>query len=73
LARRLAARRALVIRPYRQCLTQDVRFDDAGTAGLLASRGVTRPTLSVDVLHRLVDQALAADNPRLERAAASAG
>ena len=55
---------AQMLEPYRAYLTQDVRFDDATAARLLARCGIERPRLTPDVVHRLIDQALAAADPQ---------
>ena len=62
-----------MLEPYRAYLTQDLRFDDATATRLLRRCGVERPTLSTDAVHRLVDQALAAEAARFEPAPASVG
>ena len=64
---------ARTLEPYRSYLIQDVRFDDATAARLLGRCGIARPTLSTDALYRLVDQALAADDPCPEPASTVAG
>jgi len=64
---------ARVLEPYRAYLRQDVRFDDAITATLLQRCGVERLTLSIDAIHRLVDEALGGRSPSPERALADVG
>jgi thioester reductase-like protein len=64
---------ARMLEPYRAYLTQDVRFDDATATRLLRRCGVERAALTSDAVHRLVDQALAADAALPELASASVG
>ena len=47
-----------ILSGYRDFLELDVQFDDATARRLLDRRGVPRPTLSRDAVHRLIDQAL---------------
>jgi nucleoside-diphosphate-sugar epimerase len=49
------------LRPYRAYLAQDLRFDDATASELLGRCGVEAPTLSIDAIYQLVDDALAGD------------
>ena len=64
---------ARLLEPYRAYLTQDARFDDTTAARLLRRCGLERPVLSIDAVHQLVDQALAAEDPWHEPAPASMG
>ena len=57
---------AQMLEPYRAYLTQDVRFDDATAARLLARCGIERPRLTPAVGHHLIDQALGAAAPQRE-------
>jgi nucleoside-diphosphate-sugar epimerase len=57
----LERRVARMLEPYRPYLTQDVRFDDAGAAAVLARGGVAPPTLAPADVRRLVALALDAD------------
>ena len=52
---------ARMIDPYRDYFLQDVRFDDAAAAAVLARAGVARPTLGAADVARLVDVALLAE------------
>lgn len=54
---------ARMLAPYRDYLTQDVRFDDAAAARLLRRRGVPPPALTPAIVHRLVDLALLNEAP----------
>ena len=47
-----------MLEPYRAYLTQDVRFDDAAAATVLAACGVARPTLAPAEVHHLITLAL---------------
>ena len=52
---------ARMIEPYRDYFLQDVRFDDAAAAAVLARAGLPRPTLGTADVARLVDVALLAE------------
>jgi len=55
---------ARMIEPYRDYFLQDVRFDDAAAAAVLARAGVARPTLGPVDVGRLIDLALLSEAPR---------
>jgi thioester reductase-like protein len=65
----LERRVARMLEPYRAYLTQDVRFDDAAAAAMLAGSGVTRPTLAPAEVHRLIELAVTAPTPASAAAA----
>ena len=56
---------ARMLEPYRSYLTQDLTFDDATTARLLQGGAVSRPTLSAEAVHQLIDRALVTEDARL--------
>ena len=53
---------ARMIEPYRDYFLQDLRFDDAAAAAVLARAGIARPTLGPADVARLVDVALLAES-----------
>jgi nucleoside-diphosphate-sugar epimerase len=54
---------ARMIEPYRDYFLQDVRFDDAAAAAVLARAGIVAPVLGPAEVARLVDLALLAEVP----------
>ena len=62
---------ARMIEPYREYFLQDVSFDDAAAAAVLARTGVARPVLDDAGVARLVDEALLAEGAPAAPAGAS--
>src|SRR5262245_7469507 len=62
---------ARMIEPYREYFLQDVRFEDAAAAAVLARAGVARPALDDAGVARLVDEALLAEGAPAVPAAAT--
>jgi len=56
---------ARMIEPYRDYFLQDLRFDDAVAAAVLARAGIARPTLGPADVARLVDVALLSESRSL--------
>jgi len=54
---------ARLIEPYRDYFLQDVRFDDAAAAAVLARAGIAPPTLGPADVGRLIDLALLSETP----------
>jgi thioester reductase-like protein len=62
---------ARMIEPYREYFLQDVHFEDAAAAAVLARAGVRRPALDDAGVARLVDEALLAEGAPADPAAAT--
>jgi hypothetical protein len=69
----LERRVARMLAPYRDYLTQDVRFDDRRARALLDACGVPRPVLDDAALERLIGLAVGTTGAAAGRKPAPAG